>query len=72
MEELAELSLNSIVGLSTQKNMKVRGKLAQQEIITLTDCGATHNFISNMVVKHLGLPLDTAARYGVLMGQAKL
>ena len=58
MEEVAELSLNSVVGLSTPKTMKVKEKIGHQEVIALIDCGATHNFISNRVVQLLRLPLE--------------
>ena len=54
MEEVAELSLNSVVGLSYPKTMKVKGKIAQQELVTLIDCGASHNFISKKLVQKLG------------------
>ena len=46
IQEIAELSLNSLVGLSTPKTMKIRGMIGQREVIALIDCGATHNFIS--------------------------
>ena len=50
MEEVVELSLNSVVDLSTSKTMKLKGKIGYQEVIILIDCGATHTFISNKVV----------------------
>ena len=68
VEEIAELSINSVVRLSAPKTMKIKGKIAQQEVITLIDCGATHNFISTRLVQKLGLPLEATVGYGVLMG----
>ena len=70
MEEVAELYLNSVV-VSAPKIMKVKGKIAQQEVITLIDYGATHNFISNKVIQKLGLLLEATSGYGALMGYGR-
>ena len=48
--------------------MKIKGKIDQQEVISMIDCGATHNFISTKVVQKLGLPLEETLGYGILMG----
>ena len=37
-------------------------------MVTLIDCGATHNFISNWLVKKLGLSWETTFGYSVLLG----
>ena len=69
-----ELSINYVVGLSTLRTMKIKGKIAQQEVITLIDCGAihTHNFISTQLVQKLGLLLEATSSYGVLMGTGSI
>lgn len=54
--ETVELSINSIVGLTTPKTMKVSGSIGQQEVVVMIDCGATHNFISVALVEKLGIP----------------
>lgn len=41
-----ELSLSSVVGLTSQKTVKVKGTIVYNEVVMLIDCGATHNFIS--------------------------
>ena len=41
VEEVTELSINSMVGLSALKTMKIKGKIAHQEVITMIDCKAT-------------------------------
>ncbi|KAA0047243.1 Retrotransposable element Tf2 [Cucumis melo var. makuwa] len=64
----AELSTNSVVGLNDLGTMKVRGKLQGREVIILIDCGVTHNFISEKLVKSLQLPIRETARYGVILG----
>ena len=68
VEEIAELSVNSIVELSAPRTMKIKGKIGQQEVINMIDCGATHNFIFATLVQLLGLPRETTANYGVLIG----
>ena len=68
VEEVTELSLKSMVGLSTPRTMKVKGKIAQHKVVVLIDCGATHNFISTKLVQELELPLECTSEYGILMG----
>ena len=68
IEEIAKLSINSVVGLSTPKTMKVQGKIAQQEVVVLINCGAKHNFISTKLVQKLTLTVEGTSEYGVLMG----
>ena len=58
IDEIAELSINSMVGLSAPKTMKVKGKISQQDIVVMIDCGATHNFISTKLVKRLAIPME--------------
>lgn len=48
--------------------MKVRGKLHDEDIVILIDCGATHNFISEKLVKKLLIPTKETAHYGVIVG----
>ena len=52
----------------TPKTMKLKGMMAQQEVVTMIDCGETHNFISTKLIQRLGLPLETTSTFGVLMG----
>ena len=53
MDEIAKLSVNSMVGLSALKTMKLKGKIAHQEFVNMIDCGATHNFISTKLIQKL-------------------
>ena len=39
LSDVAELSLNSVVGISTPKIMKLQGKVMGQEVVVLIDCG---------------------------------
>lgn len=67
-EESVELSVNSMVGLTPSRTMKVRAHVGAQEVIVLVDSSASHNFISTELVRKLSLPLTNTANYGVLMG----
>lgn len=64
----AELSINSVVGLTTLETMKTRGSLGNKSVVVLVDCEASHNFISKEVVRQLGLPLSSTTGYGIIMG----
>lgn len=47
VEELVtKVSLNSVIGLSNPKTMKLKGLIRDNEVIVMIDPGATHNFIS--------------------------
>ncbi|KAL4035943.1 hypothetical protein IC575_004655 [Cucumis melo] len=65
---VVELSINSVVGLNDPGTMKVRGKLLGEDVIILIDCGATHNFVSEKLVKKLILPIKETSHYGVILG----
>ncbi|KAA0067574.1 Ty3/gypsy retrotransposon protein [Cucumis melo var. makuwa] len=65
---IVELSINSVVGLNDPGTMKVRGKLFEEDVIILIDCGVTHNFVSEKLVKKLLLPIKETSHYGVILG----
>ena len=68
LKDIVELSLNSVVGLTTSGTMKIKGTIRSKEVIILVDSGATHNFLSLDLVQQLALPLTTTTSYGVMMG----
>ncbi|RVX15868.1 Retrovirus-related Pol polyprotein from transposon 297 [Vitis vinifera] len=68
LKDAVELSLNSVVGLTTPGTMKIKGTIRSKEVIILVDSGATHNFLSLELVQQLALPLTTTTSYGVMMG----
>ena len=51
--QVVEVSLNSVVGLTTPKTMKLKGHIREQEVVILIDPGPTHNFMSLELVKRL-------------------
>lgn len=67
-EENINLSVNSVVGLTSMRMMNIRGYVGNQEVIVLVDSGATHNFISMELVRKLGLLLTETDHYGVVLG----
>nr|GEV05704.1 retrotransposable element Tf2 [Tanacetum cinerariifolium] len=50
-----EVSLNSVMGFTTPRIMKIRGILGERDVVVLIDCGATHNLLSMELVNDLGL-----------------
>lgn len=52
------LNSNLVVGFSSPKTMKLLGQLNGKEVVVLIDSGATHNFISEELVKTLGIPVS--------------
>ena len=67
-ENLPEVSLNSVMGLTSSKTLKMVGKIKGQEVIIMVDHGATHNFIATQIVDKLSLPLTTNRTFGVSLG----
>ncbi|PKU67640.1 hypothetical protein MA16_Dca011218 [Dendrobium catenatum] len=70
--DLAEVSLNSVVGFTTNHTMKVKGEIEGKEVVVLIDSGATLNFISTQVVDQLRVKLVETGYYGVIMGTWKV
>ncbi|XP_024027268.1 uncharacterized protein LOC112093319 [Morus notabilis] len=63
-----DLSLNSMRGMSSSNTRKLRGWIGGREIVALVDSGATHSFISKLVVKELHLPMDSTVSNNILVG----
>nr|GEY01616.1 putative reverse transcriptase [Tanacetum cinerariifolium] len=45
--DMVKVSLNFEMGFTPNHTMKLRGKIGDQEVAVLIDCGATHNFVKN-------------------------
>ncbi|KFK40184.1 hypothetical protein AALP_AA3G341400 [Arabis alpina] len=66
--KFAALSLNSLVGISSPRTMKMRGQIANTEVTVMIDSGASHNFVSLGLVQQLCLAVDNTGGYGVVTG----
>lgn len=63
-----EICLNSVVGISSPKTLKLKGEIQGQEVVVMVDPGATHNFISMEAVHKLGLPITPSQSFDVSLG----
>ena len=64
---MVELSANSVVGMSSPRTLKLRGQIRDEEVVVLVDSGASHNFISEALMRKLKLEAKDTVRYGVLV-----
>lgn len=51
----SEVSLNSVIGLTNPKTMKILGEIHGVSVVVMVDPGATHNFVSLEAVAKLGI-----------------
>lgn len=63
-----EVSLNSVIGLSNPKTMKLRGLIGNSEVVVMVDPGATHNFLSLGLVEFAEIPITGSGSFGVSLG----
>ncbi|KAA0062661.1 Transposon Ty3-I Gag-Pol polyprotein [Cucumis melo var. makuwa] len=76
MKELRELRMFVVAGeneeyeIIEEKEPAVKGRINNKEIIVMIDCGATHNFISEKLVKSLPITIKETAHYGVILGSS--
>ena len=66
-----EISLNSVVGLSNPKTMKLGGTIKGEHVVVMIDPGATHNFLSLTTLERLKIPLDSTKGFGVSLGNGE-
>ncbi|GJX36593.1 putative mitochondrial protein [Tanacetum coccineum] len=69
--DMVEVSLNSVMGFTPNRTMKLRGKIGDREVAVLIDCGATHNFISSKIVEELGLAVSDSGTFNVTLGNGE-
>ncbi|KAJ9561372.1 hypothetical protein OSB04_006532 [Centaurea solstitialis] len=63
-----EVHLNSVVGISNPKTMKLVGAIGVQRVVVLIDSGATHNFISKELVKQQRVKVEDTNEYTITLG----
>lgn len=66
-----EVSLNSVIGLSNPKTMKLKGLIEGNEVVVMIDPGATHNFVSLDKAKELKLSITESGGFGVALGNGE-
>nr|GEV60684.1 hypothetical protein [Tanacetum cinerariifolium] len=69
--DMVEVTLNSVMGFTPNRTMKLRGKIGDREVAVLIDCGATHNFISSKIVEELGLAVSDSGTFNVTLGNGE-
>ncbi|GJR89881.1 putative CCCH-type zinc finger family protein [Tanacetum coccineum] len=69
--DAVEVSVHSVVGITTPHTMKLRGTIKGYEVVVLIDGGATHNFLSVRLVKPLGLQIMGKRETGITLGNGK-
>ena len=64
----SSISLNSVIGISNPKTLKLIGEIMGRKVVVMIDPGATHNFISTPTVQQLGLNAVKTEGFGVSLG----
>ncbi|KAF7801588.1 Retrotransposable element Tf2 [Senna tora] len=62
---IVELSMNSVVGITSNNTMKVLGKCPGEEVVVLIDNGASRNFVALEVVERLGIGVKRVRAFEV-------
>ncbi|KAE9586507.1 putative nucleotidyltransferase, Ribonuclease H [Lupinus albus] len=63
-----QLSLYSMTGLTSSRSWKIGGMVGSKQVVVMIDCGASHNFISQELVKELQLQVEATKAYVVEIG----
>lgn len=71
-QELQVLSLKSMVGITTKRTMRMRGKIGETEMVVLVDSGASCSFIAKHLVDKLGLLVAPTVEFGVAIGDGRV
>jgi len=59
------------MGHTIPQTLRVSGRIGKQPVSVLVDSGSTHNFIQDWVAKQVGLPLQPAHTFQVLVGNGE-
>lgn len=60
--EVAQISINAVVGSTDYTTMRVRGTQGKKNLYILLDSGSTHNFIDTKIADILGCQVEPAGR----------
>jgi hypothetical protein len=58
-------------GLTSKKTIKLWGDLLNRKVLVLVDCGASHNFISSVLVQNLNLQFTPNSSFTVEVGDGR-
>ncbi|XP_078447009.1 uncharacterized protein LOC144715877 [Wolffia australiana] len=67
----AHVSLNSMLGWTNPRSIKLKGELRGREITVLIDSGASHNFLSTAIVEEFHFRSDTSVLFEVTLGNGE-
>ena len=67
-----ELSMNSLIGLTSNKSYKLKGSINEKEVCILIDSGASTNFISKKLVRSLQLDVKKINTFMVELGNGQV
>lgn len=67
-DPLAGITLQSSIGFTKPKTMKLEGTIKGQTLFVLIDSGASSNFISTPTAQLLGLSISACTSFGVTLG----
>jgi hypothetical protein len=67
----AQISLHALMGHSIPQTLRVMGQINNHQVGVLIDSGSTHNFVQDRVVKQLGLTIQQAHSFNVLVGNGE-
>ncbi|KAA8544487.1 hypothetical protein F0562_022473 [Nyssa sinensis] len=70
-KELPEISLHAISGACASETMRVRGGIGHVSTTVLVDSGSTHNFMSEVLAKKVGLQLEHGGRFEVVVASGE-
>ena len=62
------ISLQSLIGFTNSKTMKMEGSIGGNTVLILINSGATSNFIPTSVARRLGLPCTDCKPFGATLG----
>lgn len=69
--QTAQISLHALLGHAIPETLRVLGLISKQPVAILVDSGSTKNFIQDRIAKQLGLPLQQAPSFQVLVGNGE-
>ncbi|XP_058725452.1 uncharacterized protein LOC131596726 [Vicia villosa] len=67
----AQISLHALMGHSIPQTLRVMGQIRTSPVAILIDSGSTHNFLQDRVAKQLGLMIEAAHSFKVLVGNGE-